>query len=49
MDKIIQYGQQDLGRYQKDVTEQVNVKYMIVLYGVNDISLQLKRTSIGSY
>ena len=26
-----------LGRYQKDVAEQVNVKYMIVLYGVNDI------------
>jgi len=26
-----------LGRFQKDVAEQVNVKYMIVLYGVNDI------------
>jgi len=37
------YGQNNpvwptgLGRYQKDVAEQVNVKYMIVLYGVNDI------------
>jgi len=27
-----------LGRFQKDVAEQVNVKYMIVLYGVNDIT-----------
>ncbi|ORX53280.1 SGNH hydrolase [Piromyces finnis] len=26
-----------LGRFQKDVAEQVNVKYMIVLYGINDI------------
>jgi len=26
-----------LGRFQKDVAEQTNVKYMIVLYGVNDI------------
>jgi len=26
-----------LGRFQKDVEEQTNVKYMIVLYGVNDI------------
>ncbi|ORX88196.1 hypothetical protein BCR32DRAFT_298796 [Anaeromyces robustus] len=25
------------GRFQKDVVEQVNVKYMIVLYGINDI------------
>ncbi|ORX76934.1 lipolytic enzyme, G-D-S-L family [Anaeromyces robustus] len=26
-----------LGRFEKDVAEQTNVKYMIVLYGVNDI------------
>jgi len=26
-----------LGRFQKDVAEQTNVKYMVVLYGVNDI------------
>jgi len=26
-----------LGRFEKDVAEQTNVKYMVVLYGVNDI------------
>jgi len=35
-----------LGRFQKDVAEQTNVKYMIVLYGVNDIMYSGKTAPI---